>query len=149
MKKKTVDISIVIPCYNEIEHINSSFKELVEFLNATKLGYELIFIDDCSADGTQHAIERLCKDHSNMHCYKHSVNVGRGGTVSEGITKACGNVVGFIDIDLEVSPTYILPCYFAIKQGYDVAIANRRYNVEFGTIIRWILSRGYNYLANG
>ncbi|MBS3095302.1 glycosyltransferase [Candidatus Woesearchaeota archaeon] len=147
MDKKNIDISIVIACYNEMEHIVQSIAELTDFLDSTKLRYELIFVDDCSIDGTAQKIIDFSKKHKQAICYFHSRNVGRGGSVSEGLMKSNGRIVGFIDIDMEISPIYILPAYKCIEGGYDVVIAARRYNVETATFVRWILSRGYNYLA--
>src|SRR3989344_4189605 len=147
MRKVNIDLSIVIPCYNEIEHINQSMKELIEFMDATKLNYELIFIDDGSIDGTAKEIDKLSEKYTCARLYKHPANIGRGSAVYDGIMRAKGNIVGFIDIDLDVSPVYILPCYFCIKGGYDVVTANRIYRINISNMHRWILSKGYNYLT--
>ena len=147
MKNKNIDLIIVLPCYNEMQHISQSVEELVRILSATRINYELIFIDDCSTDNTARELAKYSKNYLNAKFFKHSLNLGRGATVSKGIIKANGNVVGFIDIDLEIPPAYILPCYLSIKQGYDLVIANRAYKIKISNMHRWILSKGYNYLV--
>lgn len=145
-KEKSIELSIVIACYNEMEHINKSFLELVESLNKTKLNYELILIDDCSKDGTKQEIQKIAKKYSITKWKIHEKNVGRGGTVGEGIVMSSGKVVGYIDIDLEISPKYILPAYTQIQKGYDIVTAKRTYKFNIKKTMRWITTKGYNLL---
>lgn len=73
-------------------------------------------------------------------------NVGRGGTVSDGILAARGRIVGFIDIDLEVHARHIPTCMLALDSGYDVATALRVYHFHWRAIDRYAMSRGYRWL---
>src|SRR3989344_2949063 len=146
INKKSIEISIILPCYNEIEHISKSIPELIEFLENTKLNYELILIDDCSKDKTKQKIKKLAKKYSTIRWKAHKKNVGRGGTVEEGIKMSKGKIVGFIDIDLEISPEYILPAYIQLKSNYDIIMANRMYKFNIKKIIRWITTKGYNII---
>lgn len=140
-----VDLSLVIACYNEAEHLEGSVAELVRTLEATRLSVELIFIDDRSADETPAIVQKLAAQLPNARCVLHEENVGRGGTVEEGFRLARGAVVGFIDIDLEVHCRYIPSMMRAITDGADGATAYRVYKVRFRLtpILRHVLSRGY------
>lgn len=129
-----------------MEHINKSLSELVEFLGNTNINYELILIDDCSIDGTSQEVPKLAKKYRRIKWHLHPKNIGRGGTVAEGIRMSKGEIVGFIDIDLEIPPWYILPAYIQIKKGYDIIVAHRIYKFNIRKIIKWIASRGYNVL---
>ncbi len=144
---KNPDLTIVLACYNEMEHINKSLSELIDFLDCTKFKYEIIMIDDCSKDKTAEEIPKLAKKYPQIRFYLHKKNIGRGGTVSEGIKLARGKIVGFLDIDLETPQWYILPAYIYIKKGYDLVTAHRIYKLSIRTLIRAILSRGYNFLT--
>ena len=146
-KKKSIELSIVLACYNEEGHINKSVSELIEFLENTKLKYELILINDCSKDKTKQEIKKLVKKYHVIKWKNHEKNIGRGGTVAEGIMMSKGKIVGFIDIDLEISPEYILPAYIQIKKGYDIVTANRIYKFNTRKIMRWITTKGYNILV--
>jgi dolichol-phosphate mannosyltransferase len=101
----TPELSLVLACYNEAEHLPESVRQIRETLRGMGLRYELIFIDDCSRDGTPRLIEALCSGESDARCVMHTENVGRGGTVSEGFRLARGRIVGYIDVDLEVPRT--------------------------------------------
>lgn len=143
------DLSLVVPCYQEGEHLARSLDRLIATLSATRWSYEIIFIDDCSTDDTRAILERFVATHPELclRCVLHEVNQGRGATVSQGIHLAVGRVVGFIDIDLEVDCCYIPAFVLAIEQGADMAMAHRIYKLAPDLMFRTVLSRGYTYLA--
>ncbi len=142
------DVSIVIACYNEVGLLEESVREVVKTMEQTKYSYELMFIDDCSQDATRDLIKKIVKDKPNMSYVFHEVNVGRGQTVTNGIKRAKGRIVGFLDIDLEVHSRYIPAMLLAIDDGYDIATGFRIYKVIFDPsyFIRHILSHGYRKL---
>jgi glycosyltransferase involved in cell wall biosynthesis len=142
------DVSIIIACYNEENLLVNSVKEIANVMSQTKYSYELIFIDDCSQDKTRDLILKLADDKSHIKCFFHEQNVGRGGTVCEGIQSAQGKIVGFLDIDLEVHARYIPSILWAIEhEGYDVCTAWRIYKIHLHTIPRHILTVGYRKLV--
>lgn len=142
------DLSIIIACYNEEGLLEDSIRDIEYVMCHTKYTYELIFIDDCSRDKTRDVIKRLAKDKQYMKYVFHEKNVGRGGTVCEGIRMARGKVVGFLDIDLEVHARYIPSMLWAIKDGYDIATAHRVYKIHPGAIPRHVLSMAYRKLLS-
>jgi len=84
-----------------------------------------------------------------MHATYHSKNRGRGKTVTDGIKEARGIVVGYIDIDCEVSPVYIpLVVSLILRNEADVVIGRRYYRTSPRAIIREVLSRGYQWLSD-
>ena len=139
------DLTIVVACYNEEPHLEQSIKEIEKTLNQTKYTYEFIFIDDCSHDQTQTVIRNICNTRQNAKYVFHEKNVGRGGTVKEGLLSANTKFAGFLDIDLEVHARYIPSMIRALENGADVVCANRIYNFTFDFInlLRTILSRIY------
>jgi hypothetical protein len=147
-KEKKIDLSLIVACYNEGEHLHKSLPILIDFLNEIKITYELIIIDDCSKDNTREIINQIAKGYSSkkMRIVFHNLNVGRGGTVTEGMMIANGKYTGFLDIDLETPPWYILPALYSLKNGYDLVCAHRIYKSNIKTFIREFLSRSYNKL---
>lgn len=143
-----MDVSIIIACYNESSHLENSVEIIKNIMDSTKWSYELIFIDDLSIDGTQDILKKIKAEHPEWKFYFHDVNIGRGGTVSEGFLKSDGAVVGFIDIDLEV-PAYIIPALIVeIEHNkYHVATAKRDYRIHLPIIHRWFISRSYNFMV--
>jgi|BarGraNGADG00312_2_1021985.scaffolds.fasta_scaffold17876_2 glycosyltransferase involved in cell wall biosynthesis len=143
-----VDLTLVIACYNEEPILEASVAETLQVLDNLKRTFEIVFVDDASQDGTRGIIDEIIRTHPNHRLRKieHAGNIGRGGTVTDGIRAAAAPVVGFIDIDLEVRAGYILPCLLAIDRGYDVATALRIYKFSVRSLNRYVMSRGYRWL---
>ncbi|MBP9813941.1 glycosyltransferase [Candidatus Woesebacteria bacterium] len=147
--KNRRDVSLVLACFNEVDVFVSSVERIVETLSHSNLKYEIIFVDDKSIDDTRHLIARACKKYPHTSALFHRVNCGRGKTVTDGFMKARGTVVGFIDIDCEVGPEYIPQLVSTIlERKADVAIGKRIYRSSPGSLIREILSRGYQWLSD-
>lgn len=144
------DLTLILPCFNESPHIEHSMEKIIAVLNSSKFTYEIILIDDKSTDNTKKQILTISKKYKHVRFIFHNKNVGRGGTVQEGIQKARGDIVGFIDIDLEVRPNHIPYFVELIKEGkYDIVIGSRQYPFKFfpfNYLLRTILSLGYSLL---
>lgn len=138
-----IDVSLVLACYNEGPTLQNSLDTIVEVLDSTKYTWEILCIDDCSKDDTQSILRNYVQDKQNISFSAHTVNVGRGGTVMEGLRKSQGRVVGFIDVDLEVSPVYIPEFVRQVDKGADIVIATRVYKEQLFSIMRWLASKVY------
>ncbi|MEC8651573.1 MAG: glycosyltransferase [Planctomycetota bacterium] len=146
--QETPELSVVIACYMEESHLVDSVSQLVETLDALGRSYELIFIDDKSRDGTAALVETLVAGHPNRRAVFHDQNVGRGGTVKEGFLLARGEVVGFLDIDLEVHCRHLPKVLAAIDAGADGATAYRSYAPGWKPtlLLRKVVSHSYRWL---
>lgn len=142
-----IDLSVVVPAYNEGSYLKFALIELIKTLNSMHISYEVILIDDKSLDKTPEAITDFAKLHDGVKVILHKSNIGRGGTIKEGFLKAEGEIVGFIDIDFEVHCRYIPAIVQAINNGFDGAVAWRHYRWDFVTLHRHILSKGYHHLV--
>jgi glycosyltransferase involved in cell wall biosynthesis len=145
----SLDLSIVIPCYQEEPHLKESIRILTAALEQTKYAYEIILVDDVSPDGTRGAIEDICKDHPRARYIFHDKNKGRGGAFKTGFREAKGRIAGFLDIDLEVGAHYVAPMLRLIdEEGFDIATGHRYYLMsQTGGWIRHILSHGYRWMC--
>lgn len=147
--KIPVDLSLVLACYNEAPIFRESVKDIACVLKRSNLSYEIIFVDDKSSDRTGELIDSYCKTNNHCRALYHTTNIGRGKTVSDGIKAANGKVVGFIDIDCEISPIYIPDMVDRIlRNEADVVIGKRIYRSSFSSLLRELLSVGYRRLAN-
>ncbi len=150
MERPPADLSLIIACLNEERHLRNSVEQIRQTLAICPWRSELIFIDDGSSDRTREIIASLVEGEPEWRYRFHERNIGRGGTVAEGIRMARGEVAGFIDIDLEVHCRYIPSMVQAIlNEGYDVATARRIYKVDFtpAGVVRAALSVGYRMVA--
>jgi glycosyltransferase involved in cell wall biosynthesis len=143
-----VDLSLVIPCYNEAPHLRESVDALLEVLEATRLEYELVFVDDVSKDETRAVLAELCATRPRCRAILHERNKGRGGAFKTGYRATTGAVTGFLDIDLEVAAHYVPPLVERVRShGVDVATGHRHYLMsQTHAVHRIVLSRAYRLL---
>ncbi len=145
-----LDLSLVLACYNEEPILVQSVHEIVSVLEVSRFTYELIFVEDGSQDRTRELIAELREKYGTgieIRALFHERNVGRGGAVRDGMLMSRGEIVGFIDVDLEVHARYIIPCLLAIRQGADIAIAKRIYKFQWRSLDRYLLSKGYAWMV--
>ena len=119
-------LSIVVPAYNEGEHIYDNLMTIDEALKAFTSDFEIIAVNDGSRDNTGAEIRRAAADNSNIKDFGYDDNRGKGGAVTWGAVNSKGDVVGFIDADLDLSPAF-LGTYYAsmIAEGADIVIGSK------------------------
>jgi glycosyltransferase involved in cell wall biosynthesis len=149
MSDSHLDLSLVIACYNEEPVMEASVETILEVLDNTRFSYEIIFVDDCSQDRTRELIDAIISKYPDRQMSRlfHEQNKGRGGTVTDGIRQARGEVVGFIDVDLEIHAHYVPSCVLTVQNGADIASAYRVYRLYLRSLNRHVLSRGYAWLV--
>ena len=117
-----MDISIVIPLYNEEESLPELFAWIGRVMEAEGFTYEVIFVNDGSTDGSWKVIEALKAEHpETVRGIKFRRNYGKSPALFCGFQKAQGDVVITMDADLQDSPDEIPELYRMITQeGYDL-----------------------------
>lgn len=116
-----MDISVVIPLYNEAESLPELFAWIRRVMKAHHFSYEVIFINDGSTDESWNVIERLAAEHENIKGIKFRRNYGKSPALYCGFKQAKGEVVITMDADLQDSPDEIPALYKMIKEeGYDL-----------------------------
>ena len=116
-----MDISVVIPLYNEEESIGELYTWIERVMQEHHFTYEVIFISDGSTDRSWSIISQLASESSNVHGIKFRRNYGKSPALYCGFEKAQGDVVITMDADLQDSPDEIPELYRMIKEdGYDL-----------------------------
>lgn len=116
-----MDISVVIPLYNEEESIPELFDWIERVMRQHGFSHEVIFVDDGSTDGSWDAIVRLAGQSENVKAVKFRRNYGKSPALYTGFLKAEGDVVITMDADLQDSPDEIPGLYdMIVKDGYDL-----------------------------
>lgn len=147
--KAPIDLSLILPCYNESGLFRESVSRIKHVLDASSYSYEVIFVDDYSKDDTKDLIKSYLANHKKFRAIYHQTNMGRGRTVADGIRAARGTVVGYMDIDCEVSPIYIpVMIEHVLSANADIVIGKRFYRTSASAVVREILSRGYQWLSD-
>lgn len=100
-------LSIVVPAYNEGEHIYDNLMIIDKALSAFTSDYEIIAVNDGSKDNTGSEVKRAASDNNRIKDFGYDDNRGKGGAVTWGAVNSKGDIVGFIDADLDLSPDLI------------------------------------------
>lgn len=96
-------LSIIIPCYNEEEHI-SLLLEKVMAVSLPGLEKELIIVNDGSTDKTAEILKEVALQYPSILIIEHEKNLGKGAAIRTGLTKISGDIVVIQDADLEYDP---------------------------------------------
>jgi glycosyltransferase involved in cell wall biosynthesis len=142
-----MDISVIVPLYNEDESIPKLFEWIEKVMNANKYSYEVIFVNDGSTDKSWDVIESLQKKSKNVRGIKFRNNYGKSPALFCGFKVATGDVVITMDADLQDSPDEIPELYKMIKEdGFDLVSGwkKKRYDSKF---TKNIPSKIYNATA--
>jgi glycosyltransferase involved in cell wall biosynthesis len=122
-----IDLSIVVPIYNE----EDSIRELIETVNNVlsrieQLSFELILVDDGSIDGSWGVIEQVKNEFTNIRGIKFKRNFGQTAAMVAGIDNSKGDVIITMDGDLQNDPLEIPKIWQTINEGYDIVSGWRK-----------------------
>jgi len=120
-KMKNIDLSIVIPVYNEEESLELLYNSIINNLKNTNLNFEIIFIDDGSSDNSWNVIKTISKKKTNLSSIKFRKNYGKSDALDAGFKASNGTYVLTMDADLQDDPNEIYPLFKMINQdNYDL-----------------------------
>ncbi len=123
--KEKVEISVIIPIYNEEEIIPELYKRLLDSISEITADYELIFVNDGSKDNSLSELLKLTTNNNKVFYINFSRNFGHQIAVTAGLEVCSGNAVVIIDGDLQDPPELIPELYSKYKEGYEVVYAKR------------------------
>lgn len=116
-----MDISVVIPLYNEAESLPELTSWIERVMKDNSFSYEIIFVNDGSTDESWEVINNLATQNPNIHGVSFSRNYGKSPALNTGFARAQGDVVITMDADLQDSPDEIPELYRMItREGYDL-----------------------------
>jgi len=140
-RKRSIDISIVIPVYNEEENIIPLYSAVKGALDNLDKTYEVIFIDDGSTDKTFKLLKRIRETDPQVKVIKFRGNFGQSAAMAAGFEKAQGRVVISMDGDLQNDPRDIPNLLKKLEEGYDLVSGwrkDRKDNLLLRKIPSWI-----------
>jgi glycosyltransferase involved in cell wall biosynthesis len=143
-----INLSLVLPAYNEGNSIEVSLHALDRVVKDTKLRYEILVVDDGSTDSTRLNATRYAGRNGHVRVISYDRNKGKGHAVKTGFMQAIGDAVVFVDSDLEIDLGTISGYIGALQRG-DIAIASKWHpeSVVEMPLIRRILSHSFNLLV--
>jgi len=145
--KKTPNLSIVIPLFNEEEVLPLLLKELKKVGSSITGGYEIVFVDDGSCDKTYEILQKVAKKDKNIKIIRFSRNFGHQAAFNAGIDFAAGNMVITMDGDLQHPPKLIPKFIKHAKEGYDIIIGERITNKQNSRLREAVGRLAYKFLS--
>lgn len=120
IKETNVDLSVVIPMYNEADNVTETVVQVSEALSQLEDSWEILLVNDGSTDRTLQVAQDLAQSRSWLRVVSYSVNGGRGKALKTGFSHARGDIIVSIDADLSYEPKYILDLVRALKEDDQV-----------------------------
>lgn len=150
-----VDISVIIPAYNEAGRITPYLRDITTFLERRGVPYETLVVDDGSRDETAIVVEKFQTEVPTVRLLRLAQNTGKGGAVRRGMLEARGRLQLFVDADGATPIQELERLEAHIKDGADIAIGSRflasrdsRYTVKarwhrtvLGNLFNWIVQQ--------
>jgi len=122
----TLDLTVVIPIFNEKETLEPLFAQLTDVLDRMDRDYEIIAVDDGSTDGSFAILKRLHTENPRIKILRFRRNFGQTAAFSAGFDHARGEAVVTIDADLQNDPADIALLLDKMAEGYDVVSGWRK-----------------------
>lgn len=123
---KCIQLSIVVPVYNEEENLRNLQARLRNSLSAIGLDYEIIYVDDGSRDSSFRILAEMAERDNRIKVVRFRRNYGQTAAMSAGMDAASGRVIIPLDADLQNDPADIPALLAKMEEGYDVVSGWRR-----------------------
>jgi glycosyltransferase involved in cell wall biosynthesis len=119
-------LSVIVPAYREGPRIHANLLHLLGDLDRAGFDYEVLVISDGNTDNTAAEAERVSSDRVRVLAYQ--VNEGKGFAIMQGVRAAYGELIAYIDADMEILPDSIASCVQAQRDGgWDIIIGSKRH----------------------
>jgi len=145
--KNNIELSIVIPVFNETENIKPLIIRLNEVLDKTGKNYEIIMVDDGSTDNSFEVMRELCDSYKKLRIIRFRRNFGQTSAFSAGFDLARGSIVVTLDADLQNDPADIPKLLEELDKGYDIVSGWRKKRFD-NYLTRQLPSRIANYIIS-
>ena len=142
-----MNISVVIPLFNEKESLPELTSWIDRVMKANSFSYEIILVNDGSTDGSWDTVKELAESNRNIHGISFRRNYGKSAALYCGFAKAEGDVVFTMDADLQDSPDEIPEMYrMIVEDGYDLVSGWKQHRKD-NALTKNIPSKLYNATA--
>jgi len=130
-----LELSVIIPAYNEAERIGPTLEAISSYLNAHNASYEIIVVNDGSCDDTEGIVQKYVQADSRIKLVGYAPNRGKGYAVRTGVLEARAKEVLFTDADLATPIEELEKLRKTADDGYEVVIGSR--TLKDSVIIGW------------
>lgn len=139
-----MDLSVILPVYNEKENLPILYQQLKEVLETLHCSYEIIMVDDGSKDGSDEVLKDLALKDPTLKAIFFRRNFGQTPATAAGIDHSSGKIIVIMDSDLQNDPKDIPKLLEKVNQGYDLVSGwrkNRKDKFFSRKIPSWLANR--------
>jgi glycosyltransferase involved in cell wall biosynthesis len=140
-----IDLSIVVPIYNEAESLTHLVEEITNAVRSIQLSYEIICVDDGSTDGSTAILKELVRRRTDLKAVILRRNYGQTPAMAAGFQNAVGRVIITLDGDLQNDPSDIPLLLAKLEEGYDLVSGWRKQRQD-AALTRLLPSKIANWL---
>jgi len=144
-------LSVVVPCYNEEQRLPRTIEQIERYLDGKHVAYELILVDDGSADATRRVMDAAVDRHEGVRVEALPRNRGKGRALALGVQAAKGDEILLSDADLSTPIEELDKLEAALSAGAGVAIGSRALRdsrVEISQpFYRVLMGKGFNLIV--
>lgn len=140
-----MDVSVVLPVYNEVENLVPLHAELTEAMAALGRSYEVIYVDDGSSDGSFEVLKRLHEEDDHVRVVRFRRNFGQTAAMAAGLERTTGDIVVTLDSDRQNDPRDIVRLIAKLEEGFDL-VSGWRHDRKDDFVSRRIPSLTANWL---
>jgi glycosyltransferase involved in cell wall biosynthesis len=143
-----VELSFVLPAYNEGDSIEGALDTLDRVVKDTGLRYEIVVVDDGSVDSTRLKAIRWANGNRHVRVIGYDRNLGKGYAIKKGFARASGDAVVFVDSDMEIDLKRVSSYVEALRHA-DIVVASKWHpeSVVDIPLMRRVLGHGFNALV--
>lgn len=121
-----MEISVIIPAYNEEKRITPTIHSIVDYFDTSKIkNYEIIVVLDGSRDKTLEVVTKLSKKYKKIKIIDNKINRGKGAVVKQGVLESKGKYVLFMDADNSTHIDELDKILPVMRQGVDIVVGSR------------------------
>ena len=146
-----LDLSIVIPAFNEASRIERTIRDIVAYCRGGRRAFEVILIDDGSRDDTSSLGRLLSEEYLELRLIRLAANQGKGYAVRTGVLNSVGRTILFTDADGATPISEIERLETALGEGADLSVGSRALRAEgiqvHAKMYRRFIGRTFHYLV--
>jgi glycosyltransferase involved in cell wall biosynthesis len=150
MTHPPLELSLVIPAYNEQQMIAATLETLLQFLQMRFESFEILVVDDGSTDETVHVVRQFSGTRPKVRLLEQGTNRGKGRAIQRGVQESLGEYILFMDADLPYDLAAVDVFMTALRSKYDLAIGSRHMpgsRIQGVPLLRYITGQVFSLLV--
>jgi glycosyltransferase involved in cell wall biosynthesis len=137
-----MELSIIVPAYNEVENIPDLLEETADVISSKKRDWEVVLVDDGSTDGTYEVASNLTPNYPFLKVARNRTNMGKTEAILTGLANSRGRYIAILDADLQYLPEDLPKLVEMIHEGHDMVTG-----WKVGRYSKQLVSTIYNQLS--